>query len=154
MQYPPPGYKPKSRSVPRAKRVFITANGLGPWPCIHCNELIYELGRGERKGNIHHKDEDPTNDVPENLEVLHAGCHVKHHLKGIPHTAEHSAKVGRKGRVFTPEWREKLSAASRGRTLSLEWREKISVGRKGHKVSEETRARMRAAQQRRREQKT
>src|SRR5688572_15028073 len=105
MRYSPPNYKPKSRNVPRARRVFIAANGTGPWPCSYCGKDIIELGRHSGQGHIHHKDEDPTNDVPENLEVLHAKCHRRHHDAVIPHSPEHNAKVGRRGRTFTPEWR-------------------------------------------------
>lgn len=36
-------------------------------------------------------------------------------LKGKPHTPEHNAKVGRKGRVFSPEWKAKLSEAAKAR---------------------------------------
>jgi hypothetical protein len=114
-QYLSPDYVPIARNVPRAQRVFLETNGDGPWLCSYCDELIYELGRDSGKGNVHHKDEDPLNDTPNNLEVLHAECHVRHHQKGRPHSAEHNAKIGRKGRVFTDEWKAKLSARQRTR---------------------------------------
>jgi hypothetical protein len=36
-------------------------------------------------------------------------------LKGKLHSPEHNAKVGRKGRVFTDEWKRKLSDAAKAR---------------------------------------
>jgi len=36
-------------------------------------------------------------------------------LKGKPHSPEHNAKVGRKGRMFSEEWREKMSEAAKAR---------------------------------------
>lgn len=102
-----------ARSVPRTHRVFLETYGSGPWPCSFCDELVTSIGR--RTGHVHHRDEDPENDAPENLAIAHPGCHMRHHLEGVPHSPEHSSKVGRKGRKFTPEWRAKLSARQRTR---------------------------------------
>lgn len=102
------------RSV-RARQVFTEHNGPGPWSCAHCYLLVHEIARKKGAGLIHHKDEDFTNDAPSNLEVMHRKCHSRHHLADKPHTPEHNAKVGRKGRVFTSEWRAKISARGRER---------------------------------------
>lgn len=36
-------------------------------------------------------------------------------LKGRSHTLEHNAKVGRKGRIITDEWRQRMSEAAKAR---------------------------------------
>jgi hypothetical protein len=111
------------RNVARARRVFVTHNGLGPWTCNECNELIVQIGRTSDDGNIHHVDEDPSNDVPENLVILHTTCHQKLHHFGETHSAEHNAKVGRPGREIT--WHDKVGR--RGRVITPEWRAKLGV---------------------------
>jgi len=42
---------------------------------VECCERCGRAGRLD----VHHKDGDPTNNAPENLEVLCRGCHLKHH---------------------------------------------------------------------------
>lgn len=96
------------RNHRRTMRVFYLEFGHGPWRCSMCNDLITKIGRGTMDGNVHHKDHDWSNDDPLNLTVSHTLCHQREHHSGVPKTLEHRSKVGRPGRVFTPEWRENL----------------------------------------------
>lgn len=122
-----PSLEPR-RNPGRAKRVFLEANGDAPWPCGYCHTHVHELGHGGENGLIHHIDEDPTNDTPDNLVVMHDICHVRHHKGGKPGnrlgqpvSAETRAKLSKanKGRPaghgYTAEIRAKIGAASRGK---------------------------------------
>ena len=40
---------------------------------------------------------------------------ISNALKGRIHTPEHNAKVGRKGRIITDEWRQRMSEAAKAR---------------------------------------
>lgn len=46
-----------------------------PSPCERC---------GEPGELVHHKDENPANNAPDNLERLCRGCHARHHHLGVP----------------------------------------------------------------------
>jgi ribosomal protein L37AE/L43A len=105
-----PGRNPK-----RARRVFEARNGTGPWQCYSCAKEVVKIGRDSDDGNIHHLDEDVTNDTPGNLVIMHAVCHQ--HFHGPPTEDERrriSAKLkGRpsptKGMKFSPEVNAKKS---------------------------------------------
>lgn len=56
-----------------------------------------------------------------------------------------------KGRIFSKEWREKLSAANRGKKASEETRAKLREARKNYKHSEETKQKLKDAFKLRRE---
>lgn len=104
------------RNVRRYQRVFFERYGPPPWPCHECGELITEYGRGLGKGNIHHLDDDFTNDAPENLVPIHLECHHSEHPITDEQRASIRAKLtGRpsptKGMTFGPETRAKQSAA-------------------------------------------
>lgn len=64
-----------------------------------------------------------------------------------PMSEEHRAKIAAatRGKVRSPETREKIAAAHRGKLLSEEHRAKLSKVRRGMKRSPEARARMSAA---------
>lgn len=94
------------------QRVFIEANGPGPWPCHFCAKEVPRFGRGYGLGVIHHYDGDFENNDPGNLKVKHSQCHSYEHHAGEKHSAEHNAKVGRKGRVFTKQWKAKIAASA------------------------------------------
>lgn len=117
------------------RTIFVEHYGPGPWQCAYekCDDLVYEIGRAGRAGNVHHKDEDFTNNDPENLEIMHHGCHRKEHLTGVPKTAEHNRKVGdaNRGKVRSPEQRKKLSEAHRGISLSQAHRDAIAAAHRG-----------------------
>jgi hypothetical protein len=52
-------------------------------------------------------------------------------LKGKPHSPEHNAKVGRKGRVFTEEWKKKMSEAAKARhARNREFKHTTIIGEK------------------------
>lgn len=74
--------KQPGRNHGRARRVFLAANGSGPWDCYNCGDEVTSIGRGTYDGNIHHLDENVTNDIPGNLVMMHAICHQ--HLHGPP----------------------------------------------------------------------
>lgn len=107
--------KKLGRNVKRARRAFIEHNGSGPWQCYSCTKLVLKIGRDSRDGNIHHLDDDVTNDVPTNLVMMHADCHQRFH--GPPTEDERrriSAKLkGRpsptKGMKFSAEVNAKKS---------------------------------------------
>ena len=109
------GKKP-GRNVKRARRVFTERNGTGPWPCYSCAELVQQIGRDSRDGNIHHLDDDVTNDTPKNLVMMHADCHQ--HLHGPP-TADERRRISEKlkGRV----------SPTKGMTFSAEVNAKKSM---------------------------
>lgn len=74
-----------SRNVKRARRIFLEANGDGPWKCLECSDLVESIGGFPVYGDtgiIHHLDEDTENDVPENLVLLHSRCHLSIHARG------------------------------------------------------------------------
>jgi hypothetical protein len=78
----------------RARRVFYEANGAqGPWTCYGCDDSVMTIGRDTWDGNIHHLDGDVTNDVPDNLVMMHAICHQR--LHGPP-TLEQRAIISAK----------------------------------------------------------
>lgn len=118
-----------TRQVNVYHRIFLEHYGDLPHPCAYepCNELVTELkvsglGHGVRatQGIIHHVDEDPTNNDPSNLQIMHHSCHRKHHTTGVP--AAHG---------YTQEVRDKISATLTGRRHPDEMKAKISATMKG-----------------------
>lgn len=78
----------------RARAAFFSVNGSeGPWSCYDCDDAVVMIGVGTWDGNIHHLDEDVTNDVPDNLVMMHAICHQR--LHGPPN-AEQRARISAK----------------------------------------------------------
>lgn len=65
---------PTGRNHRRTMKVFYEKYGPGPWFCGECTNWVYEISRQD--GNVHHKDGNTMNDAPDNLEVLHASCHI------------------------------------------------------------------------------
>jgi hypothetical protein len=63
-------------------KVFLKTYGSGPWECVACHNLIFELGRKIGLGNIHHHNHNHFDNRPENLEPLHHQCHAHKHMKG------------------------------------------------------------------------
>ena len=110
---------PTSQDWGRARDTFLTVNGPGPWPCAYCDELVDHLGVQSGDGNVHHVDEDPTNNAAENLTVMHRVCHVRHHKKGVPLTEEHRAKThfAHLGHPHSAETKSRLSLAKLGRPM-------------------------------------
>jgi 5-methylcytosine-specific restriction endonuclease McrA len=70
--------KSKGRVPGRTRKVFVTQHGQGPWSCCVCSEEIMKFGRSTYDGNIHHLDDDATNDIPDNLVIAHTICHQRH----------------------------------------------------------------------------
>jgi hypothetical protein len=101
-----PSIEPR-RNHGRAKRTFLKVNSKGPWICAYCTDVVTELGLKTQQGVIHHVDEDPTNDVPTNLVVMHNICHIRHHK---------ADKLGnRKGATVSQDVRERISKSLKGR---------------------------------------
>lgn len=98
------------------RRVFVEHNGPPPWACDWCGEQVDDISRGgPLDGNVHHKDEDRSNNDPENLGIMHAACHTKHHG---PPTEEQKQRIKAKllgrpsptrGMRFSPEVNDKKS---------------------------------------------
>ena len=143
-----------SRQIHR--EVFFAFNGPGPYPCFGCGE---ELSFYE-EFCIHHIDEDHENNIPENLTVMHAGCHIRLHKTGFiisdetrvrmsvanrgrTNSIEHRAAISKAScnRVWNDETRAKMSASQRGRVISAEHRNRISETLKA-KITPEERARL------------
>jgi len=49
------------------------------YKCVRCNKDVSE----PYQSDIHHKDEDKTNNVMENLETLCNACHARHHVVSV-----------------------------------------------------------------------
>ena len=124
----------------------VALDTYGPFPVTcRCGGLIHKFSSED--GCVHHKDEDPYNNTPENLEIIHHACHTSHHKTGFHHTEETKTRISdtMKDREFTDEHRANLSKALVGRQFTDEWRTNISKSAKGRVLSAETRAKMSAA---------
>lgn len=114
------------------RKVFLEHNGSGPWNCAYdgCEELIYVFGRKSREGAIHHKDENKHNNEPDNLEIMHFGCHRRHHMIGrdVSDKTRANMSAAQKGRIVSDEARAKVSKAHTGRIVSEEWKANMRVG--------------------------
>lgn len=132
------------RKRSRYREIFFATYGFGPYPCDGCEgDVSFD------EVQVHHKDEDETNDAIENLIAMHPACHTRRHMsqywKGKSHSEEHRRKVSRAKTGVNPtdETRKKLSESARKRApASAETREKLSKASKGKVVSADTRARM------------
>lgn len=94
----------------RCHRIFLDANGPGPWRCYGCSKPVIKL-------LVHHLDEDPSNDMPLNLVAMHRPCHQRLHQFGKQRTAEHRQAMSesQRGQIFTDEHRRNIGDASRGK---------------------------------------
>jgi GntR family transcriptional regulator len=70
--------------VQTSHKVWLAANGPGPWPCTFCALPVPRLG-GENRirfsdhGIVHHHDGNHGNNDPGNLRAAHRGCHGTYH---------------------------------------------------------------------------
>lgn len=92
----------------RTMRVFHATYGDPPWNCFFCRTTVLKLGQGTWDGNVHHLDNDETNDVPENIVPAHTVCHLRHHGVSLEARQKISLKLkGRpsptRGMKFSPE---------------------------------------------------
>jgi rubrerythrin len=103
------------RNTRRYHRVFFETNGSGPWACAICDGMVIQTGRGSQDGHIHHKDENPINDVPENLIIMHNACHARVHMIEIasqrPSAYYENIAARNRGRERDPELCERLRQA-------------------------------------------
>jgi hypothetical protein len=82
-------------------KIFRDVNGNGPWPCYYgpCDRLVEpdEL-------HIHHIDENPANNAPENLASMHRPCHLRLHLIGStrPPYSDESRQKMREAKLGKP----------------------------------------------------
>lgn len=94
-EYPPKGDNRYWRVRVRPHPFFggrVTSGGV----CVRRSRAVMSsvLGRALLSSeHVHHKDEDKQNDNPENLEVITAGEHNRHHKSGTKHSAESKAKT-------------------------------------------------------------
>ena len=86
----------------RLARAWWKENVPRPWMCHFCDKVVTTLGA--YIGVVHHLDEDPQNNAPENLAVAHHACHVSFHQAGC---------------VYTNETRAQMSASARARVDRL-----------------------------------
>lgn len=97
-----------SRNHKRTMRAFFSRYGEGPWVCSICDKLIIHLGQDTWDGQVHHVDHNFENDDPQNLEIAHTVCHLRHHLQGVPKSEEHRRKVGDRHRGRQVTWMDKV----------------------------------------------
>lgn len=76
---------------PNAHTYWIVVGG-GPWNCHKCGEIVEKIGQARMDGNVHHLDEDPWNNEPGNLVVMHTVCHLREH----PITEEMKKQISEK----------------------------------------------------------
>jgi len=82
---------------------------------------------------IHHIDGNHDNDDPENLMIVHFGCHISLHKTGNQYWG---------GRKHTEGTRKKISLTNTGKHHSEEAKKKISLAKIGKHLSEETKKKM------------
>lgn len=92
--------------------IFLRNNPEPPWLCIFCLRQITIRGRSALGLNIHHKDDDHSNNDPENLVAAHKRCHTMHHM--AQRTLEDQERINRKldGR---PIGRDRMRESARNR---------------------------------------
>jgi Fe-S oxidoreductase len=107
-------------------RIFIEANGPGPWPCYGCDELVTKL-------LIHHLDKDASNNDPNNLVAMHSPCHHRLHQLGRKHSDESRQKMSetRLGKKLSPEHSRRIGEGHRGKIISAEHRAALRAFRLG-----------------------
>lgn len=99
-----------------------------------------------KKEIVHHKDNNPSNNNIQNLQVVSGLEHRRIHLTGnsnvlgFKHSKESKLKMSKAklGHVTTKETRRKISEANKGQVRSEEMRKRMSESRKGLKNSEQT----------------
>lgn len=98
-----------TRYAPGYRKIFVEHNGTGPWRCsyLECDKLVYEFGKRSTQGAIHHKDEDKHNNDPDNLEIMHFGCHRRHHMiaRDVTATTRVNMSKAQKQRVAPRNWK-------------------------------------------------
>lgn len=100
------------------RKFFLEINGPGPWPCYGCGKPATA-----DRFVVHHVDDDFTNNTKRNLKPMHDGCHARLHHKG---------------RINTPESREKMRQAALRRYKDPEQRRlstEINLRRNGPEFS-------------------
>lgn len=110
---------------------------------IHRIRMVRKLGRSLLTDeHVHHKNKITFDNRDENLELLSASEHAKHHSVGRKHTEQSKMLMSsqRKGRKWPDEVREKIAAANRARAkpLTEEIKEKIRQKQTGKKMSAES----------------
>jgi hypothetical protein len=103
-----------TRNQYQTQQVFRAANGIGPWLCEECDILVYRIGTESEDGNVHHRDHDETNDVPENLVVLHARCHGRLHVREAGEARNIKISITLTGRPRSEAARAAISAGKMG----------------------------------------
>ena len=123
------------RNKQRYRKIWLSVNEL-PAPCWVCGELVRRWGRARGDGQLHHLNEDYTDDRIENLVLVHLECHTKLHLleritEGKP------PALGKSTGPLSEEHRRKISVANTGKKRTPEQRAAQSVRQKGRTMSEE-----------------
>ena len=100
--------------------------------CIDRHRLVMEKKLGRKLGSwelVHHKDEDKTNDHPDNLELTTRSKHAKHHVTqaqidrftAIPKSCGSSNGSAKLTEADIPAIRKKLSQGVLGKILADEY---------------------------------
>lgn len=155
------------RNHRRTMAVFFATHGEGPWKCYFCGKMVKIIGQNTWDGNVHHVDENASNDSPQNVVMTHVVCHQRYHgpksnvwetghipwNRGQRASSEAVTKMRASkqanppflGKHHTVESREKIGAAHRGKVVSEETRQKL----RSRVISNETRIKQRVAQKKR-----
>lgn len=104
---------PKSKN--RTHRVYFQRHEHWKEPPVFLHRAIYEYNFGPIPNgyHIHHKDDNPLNNDPSNLEALSARDHNRITQEEYKNNAEWVAR--QKERLSSPEWRAKNSHAQKNR---------------------------------------
>lgn len=134
-EYPPNARCRYWRLRLRPHRFFPNSKESGGGIQVQRSRVIMSatLGRAlERNEHVHHKSGDRSDDRPENLEVLWAAEHNRHHKLGSKHSEEAKAKISKSlSRIIALGLREPPPAPDwNGRRHSEEARAKMSTTRK------------------------
>lgn len=137
----------KAVSATRDRELYhaVALATYGPLPVVcRCGKPVHTLGehvdvQHRDIGVVHHKNENHQDNRPENLEIMHFGCHQRHHKTGKRHAPEVIEQIRQKnrGRKQSPEEIARRSVSLRGRKTSAETRAKISAANRGRECSSE-----------------
>jgi hypothetical protein len=151
------------QNQPRYVRLFLKANGPGPFVCYFCRKPVAVGDSGRDRFTIHHKDHNHDNNRKSNLKPCHKGCHTSHHRLGVPQRKESVEKMraslkkryaegmphprGMAGKKQSEESRRLISEGVKNHpeVIRTQFKKGSVSPRKGVRVSEESRAKMSAA---------
>ena len=131
-------------------RVICNFGGMGVKRAHLVVKYVMGIELNSKLFDVHHKDKNSINDLPNNLELLLRKEHVSLHTKGRKVSEEVKEKLRQYnlGKKLSEEHKKKMSDAQKGKVFTEEHKIKLSESHKGlrnnlgHKRSEETKKRM------------